>query len=76
LILFDRYTIDNNRHKTVINTTKLATLAKEAAPTIDEKADLIDTARASIHFYTKSRDGSTVQHIGSGNKNTDVGTNG
>lgn len=58
----------------MINTAKLATLSEEATAAVDEKADLIDTTRAGIHFYTKRGDSSAVKHICSGNKNADIGT--
>jgi hypothetical protein len=34
LVLLDSYAIDDDWHKAVIDTTKLATLAEEATPTI------------------------------------------
>jgi hypothetical protein len=73
--LFNSYALDDNRHKAVIDTTKLATLTEEAAPAIKQKAKLIDTARTSIHFYTKSWNCSAMQNIGSGNKDTNVCAN-
>jgi hypothetical protein len=74
LVLLNSYAIDNDGHKAVIDTTKFATLAEEATATIKQKANLIDTARAGVHFYTKGGNCSAVKNISSCNKDTDVGT--
>lgn len=76
LILLNSYAIDNDGHKAVINTAKLATLTEEATTTIKQKADLINTAGAGIHFYTKCWNCSAVKDVSSCNKNTYIGANG
>jgi len=72
--LLNSYTLNNDGHKAVINTAKFATLSEKSTTAIDKKADLIDAARAGIHFYTKRGNSSAVKNIGGGNKNTDVCT--
>jgi hypothetical protein len=59
----------------VINTAELATLTEEATGAVDKKANLVDTARAGIHLYTKCWNSSAVKNISGGNKNTDISTN-
>lgn len=67
--------VNNDWHEAVINSAKFATLSVEGTGTINVKTYLVKTARAAIHFYTKSGDSSAVKNIGGSKKNPYVGTN-
>jgi len=67
--------IDNDRHKAVINTTEFTTLSVEGTGAVNNKANLVKTPGAAVHFYTKGGNSSAVQHISRGKKNANLGAN-
>ena len=74
-VLLEGDRVNNDWHKTVINSTKLATLPVESSCAIKAKANLIQAPRYGIHLNSQSGDRSAVQYICSSNNNASVRAN-